>query len=337
MRGLVLFLFTLTSAIGYSQSNPARVINIPARGADSLFVVKNARTNDVRVFYGVQGNSLIYGSSRDGSPIWQGSLYRNTNDFVGVGLTYKWVDFDLTFSLASTTYLKESRSNLSQFKFSANYVRRHFAIRAYVINSEGFVVEGADSSYTSKPSVHEYRIGAQFTWLFNPTRFSYAAVLYQNEIQRRSAGSFFLRFEPFYRRLGAPDAIAPVTYDLQSRFGNQAGLQYLYAPGLLVLPGYAYTWSWKEGKYFFSPLVCAGPGIAFNSYEGSKGKIDYTSAEFAANLLITAGMNEAKWYGRIQVNGMAGYIPLQPSYFTNTQVIVTVVGGYRFLRVKSEK
>lgn len=310
------------------QSNT--ITTIPAKGADSLYVVRNVLTNDVRLFYGAQGNSLVYGSERDGSPVWQGSLYRNTNDFIGVGMTYKFIDFDLTFSLASTTYLKESRSNLSQFKFSASYTRRKFAIRAFVVNSEGFVVQGADSSYNSKPTVHDYRIGAQFTWIFNASTYSYAAPLYQNEIQRRSSGSFLLRFEPFYRRLGATESIAPPAYDLQSRFGKQEGLQYLYAPGILVLPGYAYTWSWEGGKYFVSPVICAGPGIAFNSYEGSQGKIDYVSAEYAASLLVSAGTNRNKWYGRIQINGTAGYIPLDPSYFTNMQLVVTLVAGFRF-------
>src|SRR6185436_10522854 len=68
---------------------------------DSSFIVSFQRKNDFRITYGTKSATLTFGSTRK-----QGSsgnnLYSNVNDFLGVGLTYKFVDFDLLFSLPQT-------------------------------------------------------------------------------------------------------------------------------------------------------------------------------------------------------------------------------------------
>ena len=135
--------------------------------ADSTFIRAFVRDNDVRIFYGGQGNRLVLGSLRDGSPGFTKNIYNNTNDFLGIGGTYKWLDGDLSFSLPGTTYLHEERSNLDQFKLSASHTRRKMAYRAYLSDSKGVTVSGNRNEYESPPSVHEMRLGFQATYIFN--------------------------------------------------------------------------------------------------------------------------------------------------------------------------
>ena len=49
-------------------------------------------------------------------------------------------------------------------------------------------------------------------------RYSYRAAMYQSEFQMKTAGSFLLRVEPFYRNLGGQSgSMIPAAYDLTER------------------------------------------------------------------------------------------------------------------------
>src|SRR5688572_32892172 len=109
------------SSIAFSQTIEG---TMRAKDADSIYIRTFIKSNDVRMFYGGQGNRLVLGSLRDGSPDLAKNVFNNTNDFIGLGITYKWLDGEVSFSLPGTTYLKEERSNLDQFKLSASYTRR---------------------------------------------------------------------------------------------------------------------------------------------------------------------------------------------------------------------
>src|SRR5689334_12331748 len=123
---LALFVvLSVSSSIGQASSQKLVVL----ADADSNFVRKFVRNNDLRFFYGLQGNNLSIGSSRDTGTELNGDLYRNTNDYIGAGITYGWLDGDLSFSLPGTSYLKEERANLKQFKLIFNYSRRKLAFR----------------------------------------------------------------------------------------------------------------------------------------------------------------------------------------------------------------
>src|SRR5688572_28151517 len=90
----VILLLTL-SQIAFSQPvNRTKA----AEDADSTFIRSFVKQNDIRIFYGGQGNRLILGSLRDGRPDLTRSVYNNTNDFIGIGGTYRWLDGDLSFS-----------------------------------------------------------------------------------------------------------------------------------------------------------------------------------------------------------------------------------------------
>ena len=298
---------------------------------DSTCIRSFVRSNDIRMFYGGQGNRLVLGSLRDGSPDLAKNIFNNTNDFIGLGLTYKWLDFDLTFSLPGTTYLKEERSNLDQFRLSGSYTRRKVAYRAYLSDSRGVVISGNDDEYQSLPSVHEFRIGLQATIIFNEQEYSYRAALYQSEKQMKTAGSFLLRFEPFFRNLGGGGtSMVPEFYDVEQRFGDQVGLRYLKAPGFIVMPGYGVNFVFSQSKLFISPILLAGAGTAFNTYNGDKGNGTHVNMEYGAYFSLNAGYNGSLFYSRIQFTYAASYAPIQPSYLTSTNLMLSGLVGYRF-------
>ncbi len=327
---LILFLFVSNIFSGFAQSN---LLILP--DADSAYVRKHTLANDLRMFYGGQGNNVSLGTKRKGDTQFNGNVYANTNDYVGLGITYKWLDGDLSFSLPGTTYLSEERSNLTQFKLSMSYTQRKMVFRGYYSESKGMVMSGADDEFQSIPSLHEVRMGLQMTYLFNNARYSYRAAMYQSEFQLKTAGSFLLRIEPFYRNLGGQrGSMIPAAYDLPELYGDQAGLEYIRAPGILFMPGYGINIVIPNTHYFISPMVFAGVGAAFNSYESKNGRGNYTNVEYAANFNLNAGYNGSRYYSKIQFNWAAGYSPLDPSYLTSNNLMISLWVGMRFKDVE---
>lgn len=299
--------------------------------ADSNYVRKFVYKNEIRMFYGVQGNNLSLGSTRDDETKLNGDIYKNTNDYIGLGITYGWLDGDISFSLPGTTYLKEERSNLTQLKLAFSYTRRKVVFRPYFINSTGVVVSGSDNEFESTPSIQEMKMGMQITYLFNNSKYSYRASMYQSEYQLKTAGSFLIRIDPFYRTLGTKNgSIIPAAYDLATRFGKQTGLEYIHSPGLLVLPGYGINIVVRDSRFFISPMVLAGLGFAQNMYETTMDKGSYTSLEYAAQVVLNAGYNNDRYYARIQFAWSSGYTSLDPTYLTNSNLMCVLTGGLRF-------
>src|SRR5688572_2861317 len=98
---LVALLLSLSPAAFSQTLKPTKAIE----DTDSTYIRAFVKNNDIRIFYGGQGNRMVIGSLRDGSPDLTKNIYNNTNDFLGIGGTYKWLDGDLSFSLPGTTYL----------------------------------------------------------------------------------------------------------------------------------------------------------------------------------------------------------------------------------------
>jgi hypothetical protein len=52
---------------------------------------------------------------------------------------------------------------------------------------------------------------------------------------------------------------------MASRYGEQVGLEYVKAPGILILPGYGFNVVIPNSKIFISPMAFAGLGTTFNT------------------------------------------------------------------------
>jgi len=328
------FFIFLISMTCYGQSpvsisSGLQKLTVTPSDADSNYVMRYSRANDIRFMYGAQGTSLAIGSTRNGNDI-NTALYNNVNDLIGVGITYKIIDADLSYSLPKTTLMEEDRENLEQFRFSLSYTGRQWAVRGFYLASRGIISTDEQGEFTSQPDIEMQRIGAQVTYIFNEKKYSYRAANFQNELQKKTAGSFLLRFEPSYRYLQAPTGLVPESRDLATTYGNQAGLQSSKAPGLLAMPGYGINVALADGKFFVSPILLAGPGFAYNSYLAEKGEFNAWNFEWSALMVLNMGYNSPRAYANMRVAYEAYYISLNPSYITTTDLKISLTVGYRF-------
>jgi hypothetical protein len=308
-----------------SKNHNVRLLKSPD-DADSTYIMKYTREDDIRVIYGGQGSNISYGSTNDGDPLFSDALYNNVNDLAGFGLTYKFIDFDLTFSLPKVRIMDEERQNLSQFRLAYSYTMRKLAIRGYISESKGVIVQQSRDGTESDPDVHLLKVGAQVTYYLNFRKYSYRAANFQNELQRKSAGSFLVRAEPFYRSLGMQNALIPD----DRLYGEQAGLEYVRTGGLMLMPGYGYNLAIGGGKFFVSPIVFLGPGVTFNGYKAVDDKHTFMNIEWAGSFALNVGYNGPKAYASLRTIYDVGYFKLDPSYFTSSDLKITLTVGWRF-------
>lgn len=333
MRAAFFFILFVSMA-SYGQS-PVSIsagfqkLTVTPSDADSTYIMRYSRSNDIRVMYGGQGTSLAFGSTRNGNEI-NTALYNNVNDLVGVGITYKIIDGDISYSLPKTSLMKEDRENLEQFRLSLSYTGRQWAVRGFYLDSRGMISADEQGEFISQPDIELQRIGAQVTYIFNEKKYSYRAANFQNELQKKTAGSFLLRFEPSYRYLKAPTGLVPESRDVATTYGNQAGFQSSKAPGLLTMPGYGINVAMAKGKFFISPIVLAGPGFAYNTYVAEKGEFNAWNFEWSALMVFNMGYNTPRAYANMRVAYEAYYISLRPSYITTTDLKISLTVGYRF-------
>ncbi len=312
-----------------SLSLGIRKLAVPPTDADSNYIMRYAKQNDIRFLYGGEGTSLGFGSKQEGNHI-STSLYNNVNDLIGMGLTYKIIDADISFSLPKTRLLEEDRENLDQFRLALSYTGRKLAFRGYFTKSTGMISKDENGEFESQPDVRLLKFAVQITYNFNEKKYSYRAANFQNELQKKTAGSFLIRLEPFYRYLEAPTKLVPQERDLISTYGNQAGLQYVGAPGLLLMPGYGINVALLQGKFFISPIVLIGPGLAVNTYRGEKGKNTSLNFEWSAAAAINVGYNGETMYGTLRAAYDTYYTSLNPSYLTTMNLKISLTVGYRF-------
>jgi hypothetical protein len=313
-----------------SQHYNARLLTSPD-DADSTYIMRYTREDDIRVIYGGQGSNISYGSTNEGDPLFDDALYHNVNDVAGFGLTYKFIDFDLTFSLPKVRIMDEERQNLSQFRLAYSHTMRKLAIRGYISESKGVIVQQSRDGAESDPDVHLVKVGAQVTFYFNYGKYSYRAANFQNELQRKTAGSLLLRAEPFYRSLGMQDALIPD----DRLYGAQAGLEYVRTGGLMLMPGYGYNLAIRGGTFFISPIIFLGPGVTVNGYKTVDDKHTFMNVEWAGSFALNVGYNGAKAYASLRTIYDVGYFNLDPSYFTSSDLKVTLTVGWRFNHFES--
>lgn len=303
------------------------------QAADSAFVRPFVMKNDLRVNYVSQRYVLEFGSTRETGTAPSG-LFSNVSDLLGFGLTYKFIDFDLGFSLPKTTLLETGLQNLWQFRLSGSYTSRKWSIRGYWLESTGLVAADASGQFTSSPSLYVLNLGLQYTYYFNHTRYSFRAAAYQSETQRRSAGSFLMRVEPCFRRLGVGGVLVPAAKDTPVVYGEQAGLRYVYAPGLLLEPGYGYNWTTMDGRWFVSPMLFAGGGLAVNVYKGDTGERSEVNVEWKGNAILNMGYSGPRVYVAVRASFEMNYFLLDPSYFLTSDLKLGITAGYRFNAVE---
>lgn len=235
-RRLILFAclacFILTGAFGQTDSLP---------DSTAAFIRSFPEKITFRTSLVNTGNSFYFRDRDTGDHLL---LNPGAVNYLGFSLLFRSVELDLGFA---PQFLNEPRADADPSLFNLNF--RMFSGR-WMQTFDFYLEDGfyfdLDDITGYLPNLRTLKFGGVTSYIFNP-RFSFRAISFQNEWQRKSAGSFIPSLLLYYTRYRLTD----VDFKEISRTYN-----------LAAGPGYYYNWV-IHNNFIFSLGNSTGLGVGF--------------------------------------------------------------------------
>ncbi len=285
-------------------------------------------TNYIKVYKDELTTRLYVSRKQNGYNLSKG-LYQpwmkyktNDNILLGMGYTYSFLTINLGVKLPFINQDDELYGKSKYLDLQTNFLFRSYIIDLYLQWNSGYYLSNPDDVYDSwnnnediMPQRGDMRtniVGLNVQRLFNSERYSYKASFWQNEFQKKSAGSAIVGVEAYWM-LGMSDSMMvgsaiPLSGYLDDELFNQNDIVNVGLNG-----GYAYTFVWAE-KLYLSLWTMFGVSGAYHrvrytpdSYTLSKG----FSVGLTNNTKISLGFNSRRYYlgvsfSRFSMTTMAG-------------------------------
>lgn len=242
----------------------------------------------------------------------------NEHNNAGVGFTYKFISLNLGLHVPFADKDEEKYGKTRQLDLQTHICPKKFIVdfmgqfyRGYYLFNPEIRTNYQSTDIIKRPDVRTRDISLIVQYVFNNKHFSYNAPLYQNEVQKKSAGSFIAGGGIYHTHVRADSALTPA--DMRdSAFFNASRFNIASHIGLGISAGYGYTL--VVHKYFFATaILSAGAGLGY-SYVSAPGE-DRKGAvgpEYNLNLKCAAGYNYGKYFAgvnyiRLMTTSNSGY------------------------------
>ncbi len=275
------------------------------------------------------------------------NLNYEPNDYLVYGVSVRLHWLGLAFSYAPKNLQAKEKSTTTYTNIKISSYGKKLGFDLYFLDYSGYYLGNTKdlSELNLPPRVNYVRddlstinIGTNFYYIFNHKRFSYRSTFIQNEIQKRSAGSFMLSTSANYYTLRAdssivPHAIAPEKYSAEARI--QQGDFY----NICLMPGYGHTFVAFQ-NWFLTLSVFGGVNFQQQHYTSQlhEGERVFDEFEMIPRAMGRAGLgyNSPRFFAGI--NGVADVynIPLGKNEHLSYSVgSASVYLGYHFNLPKS--
>jgi hypothetical protein len=226
---------------------------------------------------------------------------------IGLGYTYSFLTINLGVKLPFVNEDDELYGKSKYIDLQTKFLFRSYIVDLYLQWSAGHYLSNPEDVYYAwnnnediMPQRGDMRtniVGLNVQRLFNSERYSYKASFWQNEFQKKSAGSPIIGVEAYWM-LGMTDSLMvesaiPSSGYMDDELFNQNDMVNVGLNG-----GYAYTFVWDE-KLYLSLWTMFGISGAYHrvhytpdSYTLSKG----FTVGFTNNTKISLGYNSRKHY-----------------------------------------
>jgi hypothetical protein len=247
----------------------------------------------------------------------------NDNLILGLGYTYSFLTINLGVKMPFINQDDDLYGKSRYTDLDTKFMFRNYIVDLYLQWNRGYYVSNPEDLYdqwNSGPVMPQRRdmrtniIGLNVQHLFNSSRFSYKAAFWQNEFQKRSAGSAIAGAEAYYV-LGMTDSMMVEPGILASGFLENLPFNQVDMANVGLNGGYAYTFVWKE-KLFLSLTSLFGISGAMN-------RVHYSTESLTLNSGISVGVSNTT---RISLgyNSHDYYVGLSFARFG----MATKAGGY---------
>ena len=247
----------------------------------------------------------------------------NDNLILGVGYTYSFLTINLGVKMPFINQDEDQYGKSKYTDLQTNFMFRNYIVDLYLQWNKGYYISNPEDLYNSwnsgqampqRGDMRTHIIGFNVQHLFNSSRFSYKAAFWQNEFQKRSAGSPILGVEAYWV-FGFTDSLMVESGILPSGFLDDQPFNQVDMANVGLDGGYAYTFVWKE-KLFLSLTSMFGISGAMN-------QVHYTRDSHTLNKGLSVGVSNTT---RISLgfNSADYYVGLSYAGF----FMATMAGGY---------
>ena len=292
MKACTLFILSLFLTI----SARAQTVEIKHEARDKAYV---------KDFYKTHIIVRLYESSRfNDYKLSDGSyklIYKpNHHNDIGLGFTYKVISVNFEFyipplgqnnSLYGVTHSFDLQTYVYIKKFIIDFYSQFYD--GYYLANGSQVLAGGQPNIVKRTDISTKDISLLCTYVFNDEHFSFNGPFYQNEIQKKSAGSFQVGAGIFHNDGHADSSFIPSLLKDPGFFSGYHfnGISYT---GIGVNAGYAYTRVIYR-HFFITGSLCAGIGVGDAVVTGGI-KDSRAGMEYMVNGKFAAGYTNDKYF-----------------------------------------
>ena len=175
----------------------------------------------------------------------------NTKLNLGVGATYGWFTLNLAYGFDFLNEGEQSKGDTRYLDLQTHVYARKWSIdllgqfyKGFYLNPKGEAMP--NGGWYTRPDLKVEHMGVVAYHIMNWKKFSYRAVLLQNEWQRKSAGSLLLGAEIHRGNIRADSAIVPAVIAANSSLKGTDKVKYT-----TIGPGVGYTYTFVLHEHFY--------------------------------------------------------------------------------------
>lgn len=314
--------------MGFSQADTQYVKDY--RDLGNLSFTMQQKANNLAI-YSADIGKILRIASNNGFPSF------------GIMFNYKWLNVRVTTPIGNLNYANPTKGETDNLGLSLGYTGDHIWVRGYYEYYEGYHIGNPDvfspnwfdthDNYPYLPSLrsHTFYVGAYYG--FNEDTYSHRALIWQNQTQKQSAGSWLLGVSAGYDYIHAQGRILPP--EAGAVFTQMEDITGYETVTIAVNGGYTYTQVLSE---HWSISAMFAPGIALNI-----GEIEEVDGVQSLNPQLGSmaegrailSYHQEKWYAGLSANMYMILKPINQDYLGNAHSYVKFNIGYRFVMPKS--
>lgn len=241
------------------------------------------------------------------------NLIPNTREYLGVSLLFRSVELDFGFL---PEFLEQNKDNSNSELFNLNF-RTFLGQWMQTFNlykQKGFFADFRDIEIPLS-NIKSFKIGGSTSYIMNPN-FSFRAIGFQNEWQKKSAGSFIPRLFYYYSKFN---------------FNENNIKESVKSFDIAISPSYYHNFVIRE-KIILG--FGASTGIGFNHNSSSESNINSVLFEFGGSASV--GYHSKSFF--VGVNSSFNVFEHKTDKFVRIDDTITFLEfyvGYRFKAPKS--
>jgi len=230
----------------------------------------------------------------------------NDHDVFGIGFNYRFL------SINAGVYIPSAGKDIGEYgRTMALDLQPHVYVHRFIIDLyaqfyHGYYLSNAGATQYNyphddvekRPDIATRNISVGIQYVFNDKRFSYNAPFYQNERQKKSAGSFLLGGGVYHTDISGDSALTPVNISYANFFNNYH-FNATHSTGIGLNGGYAYTLVIKK-LFFLTEIISAGAGLnnAMLTTESNQ-LVQKNGAGFNLSAQLAAGYNSDNYFAGV--------------------------------------